>query len=93
MGTDVRREPSTSAPSPVLGREWATSQARLPEFLEPHAGEHVLIFEEAVLGFFPSREEAVRAGYARVGVVPFLVHEVSAATKQGIPPWLQSQTG
>jgi hypothetical protein len=79
MSTDVRPAPTPPLAPPVLGREWATYQSRRAEFVERHEGEHVLVHGEDVLGFFGSREEALAAGYERLGVVPFLVHEVRAA--------------
>jgi hypothetical protein len=88
MGKDALEIPSTSPRLSTLEREWATYQRRKSEFLEHHAGEHVLIHGEEVLGFFPSREDALKAAYRKVGFVPFLVHEVLAVEPTvSLPPY------
>ena len=60
----------------TLKVELETFQERLPEFLETHPGEHVLIHKEDVGGFFPTQQEGIEAGYARYGNVPFLVQQI-----------------
>ena len=88
MGTDALEIPSTSPRLSTLEREWATYQSRKSELLEHHAGEHVLIHGEEVLGFFPSREDALKAAYKKVGFVPFLVHEILAVEPTvSLPPY------
>lgn len=42
-----------------------------------HEGQFVLIRGTDVIGFYPSYEEALTAGYERFGVATFFVREVS----------------
>jgi hypothetical protein len=71
-GTSPSRRPRTAS----LDREQAVYDANLPLWLQEHESEHVLIKGDEVVGFFPTRDEALAAGYARFGVVPLLVKEV-----------------
>lgn len=60
----------------VLEVELRTFEARLPEFLETHPDEHVLIHQEEVGGFFPTEQEGIKSGYDQYGNVPFLVRQI-----------------
>ena len=60
----------------VLGREMATYKARKDEFLATHPGEYVLIHGDEVVGFWPTRGEALDVGYRRFGSVPMLAKKV-----------------
>ncbi|HZW32082.1 MAG TPA: hypothetical protein VFF52_15325 [Isosphaeraceae bacterium] len=53
-------------------------QANLPRWVQEHEGAHVLIQNDKVVGFDPTRDEALAAGYARFGVVPLFVKEIAA---------------
>jgi hypothetical protein len=70
----VRRPRMTS-----LRREQAVYEAHLRRWLGEHGGEHVLVMGDEVVGFFATRDEALAAGYARFGVVPLFVKQVTAA--------------
>lgn len=59
----------------ALERELAIYRARLHEFAE-HEGKYVLIHGETVVEFFSSYEDAIKAGYAKFGLEPFLVKKV-----------------
>ncbi len=88
MGKDALEAPSTSPRLSTLEREWAAYQSRKSELLVHHAGEHVLIHGEEILGYFPTREEALKAAYKKVGFVPFLVHEILADEPSlSLPPY------
>lgn len=63
----------------ALAEEMATYRARLPELLAEGEGRFVLIKGREVVGMFPDRSAALREGYRRFGVVPFLAREVTAA--------------
>jgi hypothetical protein len=52
--------------------------ANLRRWLEEHEGQHVLIKGHDVIGFYPTRDEALAAGYARLGVVPLFVKKICA---------------
>jgi hypothetical protein len=60
-----------------LDREQAAYDANLPHWLAGHEGEYVLIKGDEVLGFYEARDEALAAGYARFGVVPLFVKQVT----------------
>jgi hypothetical protein len=62
-----------------LRREQAVYEARLPRWLREHEGEHVLVKDDEVIGFFATRDEALAAGYSRFGVVPLFVKQVAAS--------------
>jgi hypothetical protein len=71
----VRRKQPARATS--LGREQAVYDAHLPRWVPDHEGKHVLIKDDEVVGFFDSRDDALAAGYARFGVGPLFVKQVS----------------
>ena len=78
----VRSVPGDGDRSPeaalaVLAEEIATYGHHLPQLLREEAGRFVLIKGADVLGTFPNRSEALREGYRRLGVVPFLVRQVA----------------
>lgn len=59
----------------ALEQELATYRARLHEFRE-HEGKYVLISRDEVVEFFSTYEDAIKVGYARFGLNPFLVKKV-----------------
>jgi hypothetical protein len=61
----------------ALAEEVATFEAHLPGWGD-HEGQFVLIKGRDVLGFYPSRDEALDAGYDQLGMVPMLVKQVLA---------------
>lgn len=61
----------------ALERELATYAAKLPEFRE-HEGKFVLIHGTDVIDFFTSYDDAIKAGYQRFKLEPFLVKQVQA---------------
>lgn len=63
-----------------LDREWATYVAKLPE-LQIHSGRFVLIRGDEVVGFFDTYPDALKAGYERFGLEPFLVKQISIVEK------------
>ncbi len=67
--------------SGVLETEIQTFEAQKRAWLAAHEGEFALIRGTTVTGFFATRGEALRAGYDKFGLVPFLVREVEAETE------------
>ncbi len=61
--------------SDELKEEMATYEAHLPEWTEQE-GRFVVIRGTEVVDFFETYEKALRTGYVRFGVVPFLVKQV-----------------
>lgn len=60
-----------------LEKELATYQAKLPE-LKQHEGKFVLIHEDEVVDTFTSYDDALKEGYKRFGLKPFLVKQILA---------------
>jgi hypothetical protein len=63
---------------PNLEREIKTYTKRLPE-LSAQEGKFVLIEGEEVGGLFETYQDALKAGYEKYGIKPFLVKKISAA--------------
>jgi hypothetical protein len=60
-----------------LAKEYETYKAKLPE-LARHEGKFVLIHGADVVGLFDSYEEALAAGYQKIGLdKPFFVRKIS----------------
>jgi hypothetical protein len=87
---EAKSELETETTSPVaasegevalaeLTEETATYRARLPELLRGQEGQYVLIKGTTIAGVFPDRSAALREGYRRFGIVPFLVRQIAAS--------------
>ena len=63
-----------------LEKELRVYDARRDELLA-HAGEHVVIAGDDIIGFYHSYEDALNAGYEKVGVKPFLVKKIESGEK------------
>jgi hypothetical protein len=61
-----------------LAEEMATYRDHLPGLLQGQQGQYGLIKGTDVVGVFHDRSEALREGYQRFGVVPFLVRRIVA---------------
>jgi hypothetical protein len=61
----------------ALETELATYHAKLPE-LKEHEGKYVLIHRDKVIDFFSTYEDAIKSGYQRFELEPFLVKKVAA---------------
>lgn len=61
----------------ALEQELATYQKNLNDWTE-HEGQYVLIKGDQVIGFFSSYDDAIREGYERFKLTPFLVKVVSS---------------
>jgi hypothetical protein len=72
-----KREKKAEAPiEPLpLAEEVGTYEAHLPGWAD-REGQFVLIHGRDVLGFYPRHEEALEAGYDRLGGGPFLVTRI-----------------
>jgi hypothetical protein len=58
-----------------FGEEVSTYESHLPGWAD-REGQFVLIKGRDVLGFYPRREDALEAGYDRLGGGPFLVKQI-----------------
>ena len=63
----------------VLAEERTTYRNSLPELVRAHAGQYVLIKGQNVIDVFSDHAEALRQGYRRFGIVPFLVRQIAAS--------------
>lgn len=61
----------------ALETELATYKARLHEWKE-HEGQFVLIHGSEVVEFFSSYEDAIKVGYDKFKLEPFLVKQIQA---------------
>ena len=61
-----------------LADEMAAYRVHQAELAGEHEGEFVLIKARDVIGVFGDRSAALREGYRRFGVVPFLVRQIAA---------------
>lgn len=64
----------------ALEKELATYKANLPE-LKDHEGKFVLIHGDDIVDFFAAYEDALKAGYQKFDLEPFLVKQVNAVEK------------
>lgn len=60
-----------------LEKELETYKQRFSEMKE-HEGKFVLIHGDEVVDFFAAYEDAIKAGYQRFNMDPFLVRQVNA---------------
>jgi len=73
---ELPEDRSGEAAVAAMAEEIATYRAHLPQLLREQAGKFVLIKGADILGTFPDRSTALREGYRRFGVVPFLVRQI-----------------
>ncbi len=62
----------------ALERELETFRDKLQELKAEHEGKFVLIHGAEVVEVFTSYEDAIKAGYSRFGLSPFLVKQIHA---------------
>jgi hypothetical protein len=61
----------------ALERELAFFNSKLSELKAEHEGKFVLVHGEDIIDFFSSYDDAIKAGYARFPLEPFLVKQVA----------------
>jgi hypothetical protein len=61
----------------ALEKEQATYQRELPKLLES-AGKFALVHEDAVVGVFDTYNDALKIGYDKFQLKPFLVKRIQA---------------
>jgi len=61
----------------ALEKELATYEANVGQWGD-HTGKFVLIRGEEVVDFFAAYEDAIKAGYQKFGLDPFLVKQINA---------------
>lgn len=89
MGRQESGQSPAGTPQSRLSREWETFVAFCENAPEEDLGKHVLIQGSQVLGTFPSRNAALKEGYQRVGLIPFLVQEITREETIGyLPPYI-----
>ena len=76
--TTTRKDTTNSGGTVALEREWDTFLKEMPRLLdEGQRGKYVLIQGDTVLGVWDTLDEAIAAGYDRVGLDPFLAQEIN----------------
>jgi len=70
---ESRQPPMSSKP---LAKEMETYQKILPTLMAEE-GKYALIYGDALVGVFADYEEALKAGYERAKMSPFLVKRIS----------------
>jgi hypothetical protein len=71
--------PEEEEPLTILAEERTAYRRLLPELLRDHEGQYVLIKGTESFGVFPDRSQALREGYRRFDVIPFLVRQITAS--------------
>lgn len=61
----------------ALEKELETYKSKLPEMRE-HEGKFVLIHGTEVVDYFATYEDALKAGYQRFNLEPFMVRQINA---------------
>lgn len=62
----------------TLERELEIYRKALPSLVAENEGKHVLICDGKLIGTYDSYEDALKVGYEKCGVQPFLVKKISA---------------
>ena len=62
----------------ALETELETFRSKLQELKTEHEGKFVLIHGDEVVEVFTSYEDAIKAGYSKFGLSPFLVKQIHA---------------
>ena len=62
--------------SSTLETELSTYKAKLPEWVQ-HEGKFVLIHGTDVVDFYATYDDAIKIGYGKFGLEPFLVKQVN----------------
>ena len=77
----------------ALEKEMAVYEKNLPQWKE-HEGKFVLIHGDEVVDFFASYEDAIKDGYRRFALEPFLVKRVQAIeVVQHVTRWAVPSSG
>ena len=61
-----------------LEKELAVYRSKLPELKGENEGKFVLIHGEEIVDFFSSYDDAIKAGYSKFRLEPFLVKQIHA---------------
>jgi len=62
----------------ALEKELETFERKLPELKAEHEGKFALVHGDELVDVFSSYEDAIKAGYSRFGLSPFLVKQIHA---------------
>jgi hypothetical protein len=62
----------------ALEKELETFHRKLPELKAENEGKFALVHQDDVVDVFSSYDDAVKAGYAKFGLTPFLVKQIHA---------------
>ncbi len=73
-----RQRPQKATKNHALEKELATFERKLPELKGEHEGKYVLIGGDEIVDFFSAYDDAIKAGYSRFGLEPFLVKQIQS---------------
>ena len=62
----------------ALEKELDTFKRKLPELKAENEGKFALVHQDEVVDVFSSYDDAIKAGYAKFGLTPFLVKQIHA---------------
>lgn len=62
----------------ALEREMETFNRKLPELKAENEGRFALVHQDEVVDIFSSYDDAIKAGYAKFGLTPFMVKQIHA---------------
>ena len=62
----------------ALEKELETFKSKVQELRAEHEGKFVLIQGDDVVEVFTSYEDAIKAGYSKFGLKPFLVKQINS---------------
>jgi len=65
----------------ALEKEMQTYNEKLQELKSEHEGKFVLIHGDEVVDTFSGYDDAIKAGYAKFGLNPFLVKQIRTVEK------------
>jgi hypothetical protein len=60
-----------------LESDYKFFESKLSELLKEHRGQFVIVKDNALHGFFPAMEDALKEGYKKFGNAEFLIQEVT----------------
>ena len=70
----------------ALEREIGTYEKKLNSELLAHEGQFVIIHDDDIVGFADSYSEALKLGYSRFSLTPFLVKRIEAVERVQFVP-------
>lgn len=61
-----------------LEKELAVFEKKFPEMKASHEGKFVLIHGDEIVDYYDTYEDAIKVGYSKFGLEPFLVKQIQS---------------